>query len=285
MKVLVTGATGFIGRHLVPCLIRLGHTVVASGRSSSRASRCDWLVDVEFVPFDILSDRVPAMADFGHPDILIHLAWEGLSDFNSSLHTDELLPAHSRFLDQLINSGLSQCVVLGTCLEYGKTEGALRESMRANPGTAYARGKNALHEHLLELQNRHAFALRWIRLFYVHGVGQSQKALLSQLDQTLARGDEFFPMSPGDQLRDYLPVERAAELIAGISLRTDYSGVVNCCSGDPVTVQQLVEAHLAKRDASIPLRLGTFPYPDYEARNFWGDTTRLNALVKGEPAS
>jgi dTDP-6-deoxy-L-talose 4-dehydrogenase (NAD+) len=283
MKVLVTGATGFIGRHLVPELLRRDIHVIASSRSAEKARLFSWFPEVEYVPFEIASDATPDVACFGRPDVLLHLAWGELGDFSSPLHIDRLLPAHLKFLTAMIDAGLKQCVVAGTCLEYGKNEGVLRESDPPRPEIGYAIAKEELRRSLMNIRGDSRFRLRWIRLFYLYGRGQNPKSLLAQLDRALERGDEVFDMSPGDQLRDYLPVENAAELIARIALNVRFDGIVNCCSGEPITVRDLVEMRLRELHGDIRLNLGKLPYPEYEAKSFWGDVSRLREVTEQIP--
>lgn len=280
MKVLVTGATGFVGRHLVPELLNRDVAVIASSRSIEQARDFSWFSQVEYVPFEILNEASPDVSCFGSPDVLVHLAWSELNDFRSSVHLDSLFPAHMNFLSNMIAAGLRQCVVTGTCLEYGRVEGALSETRSPQPETAYAIAKDNLRRSLTRIQRTSDFALKWMRLFYLHGPGQNPKSLLAQLDRALAAGDPVFDMSPGDQLRDYLPVKQAAELIASIALNSSFDGIVNCCSGEPISVRDLVEAHVAAQKGDIQLNLGKFPYPEYEAKAFWGDTTRLHEITK-----
>ena len=279
MKVLVTGATGFIGRHLIPELLRRDVRVIASSRSVKKARLFSWFPEVEYVPFEIASDATPDVEYLGRPDVLLHLAWEELGNFSSPLHIDRLLPAHLEFLTAMIDAGLKQCVVAGTCLEYGKSEGVLRESQLPRPETAYAIAKEKLRRSLVRIQGDSRFALRWIRLFYLYGRGQNPGSLLAQLDKALDHGDEIFDMSPGDQLRDYLPVENAAELIARIALNVRFDGIVNCCSGEPIAVRDLVEMRLRELHRDIRLNLGKLPYPEYEAKSFWGDVSRLREVT------
>ena len=156
----------------------------------------------------------------------------------------------------------------------------MRESDSPQPEIAYAIAKDKLRRLLIDAQRHSHFMLRWIRLFYLYGPGQNRKSLLAQLDQALDRGDLVFDMSPGDQLRDYLPVERAADLIARIALNTRFDGIVNCCSGDPITVRELVESRLAELHRDMRLNLGKFPYPEYEAKSFWGDVARLREVTE-----
>ncbi|MCK4859475.1 MAG: NAD-dependent epimerase/dehydratase family protein, partial [Candidatus Omnitrophica bacterium] len=121
---------------------------------------------------------------------------------------------------------------------------------------------------------------KWIRLFYMYGNGQNPSSLLPQLDNALERGDEIFNMSGGEQLRDYLPVEKVAEYVTKISLQNKVLGVINCCSGKPISIRKLVENHMKNRGKTIKLNLGYYPYSDYEPMAFWGDNTKLNSIIK-----
>jgi dTDP-6-deoxy-L-talose 4-dehydrogenase (NAD+) len=100
------------------------------------------------------------------------------------------------------------------------------------------------------------------------------------LKQALDNNDEVFNMSGGAQERDYLPVEKAAEYIAKISINDDFSGIVNCCSGRPVSIRSLVENYLRENHKSIKLNLGYYPYPDYEPMAFWGNNNKLRKLIE-----
>ncbi len=84
-------------------------------------------------------------------------------------------------------------------------------------------------------------------------------------------------MSGGEQLRDYLPVEKVAEYIVRTALQNDVTGVINCCSGKPVSVRKLIEDYLEEKKKNIRLNLGYYPYPDYEPMAFWGDIRRLKS--------
>ncbi len=119
-----------------------------------------------------------------------------------------------------------------------------------------------------------------MRLFYMYGEGQNPKSLLSQLDDALTNGETSFNMSGGEQLRDYLPVEKVAEYIVKISLQKKVLGVINCCSGKSISIKKLVKDYLKSKNKSIELNLGHYPYPDYEPMNFWGDTTKLMEIMK-----
>ena len=115
----------------------------------------------------------------------------------------------------------------------------------------------------------------------MYGPGQNPKSILAQLDRHIQDGSLEFNMSKGDQQRDYLPVQKVAEIICRLALRPTGAGIVNCGSGKPITIKSLVETHLKKHDAQIKLNLGHYDYPDYEPMHFWADTTKLKTLLDG----
>ena len=127
MKVLVTGATGFIGRHVVPQLLERGHSVVAVARDAAKASGFSWFEHVRFVACDIHSRLESPWTLFDRPDAAIHLAWPGLPNYKALFHFTENLPADFRFLSSLVEGGLARLLVTGTCFEYGMQNGCLAE--------------------------------------------------------------------------------------------------------------------------------------------------------------
>ena len=113
----------------------------------------------------------------------------------------------------------------------------------------------------------------------MYGKGQNPNSLLSQLNKAIVNDEKIFDMSGGEQVRDFSPVEKVAEYIVEIALQKKVTGVINCCSGKPVTVKEFVENHLIRNNQKITLNLGYYPYPDYEPMRFWGDDTKLNTIL------
>jgi len=281
MKVLVTGATGFIGNYVVEELLRRRRNVIASSSNEQKASKTEWYGKIIYIPFDLenFDDSINYYEFFDRPDIHIHLAWEGLPNYKSSFHEEINLPRHFAFLTNLIRNGLTDLTVTGTCFEYGMQEGNLKEDMAARPGNPYGRAKDRLRKELEKLKDQYDFSFKWVRLFYMYGKGQNANSLLSQLEKALAEGEEVFNMSGGEQVRDFLPVSVVAENIVKISLQKKVEGIINNSSGEPVTVKSFVESYLQKINKRIILNLGFYPYPDYEPMAFWGDTTKLKKVL------
>lgn len=278
MKIAVTGATGFLGRHVLKELAKLDDEVVIAGRKTDGSlAGSNWkhvLLDLDnYVPDTNYFSRLD------QPDLLIHLAWQGLPNYKSLFHFEHNLMMQYGFLKNMVMHGLKNVVVTGTCFEYGMKEGRLSEEMITDPQNPYGLAKDTLRKCMTELQKKCHFELKWIRLFYMYGEGQHPGSLVAQLQDALDTGAEEFNMSGGAQERDYLPAERVAEYIVTIALQNEVSGIINCCSGKPITVKQLIENYLKTHQRKIKLNLGYYPYPDYEAMSFWGDTTKLKKII------
>lgn len=283
-KVLVTGATGFIGEYVVEELLKQGCTVIATSANMQKAKEASWIQQVTYIPFDLgqFDEAVDYYQHFRQPDLMIHLAWEGLPNYKADFHINRNLPLHIAFLTNIIKHGLPDLTITGTCFEYGMQEGALREDMPTAPTNYYGQAKDELRRFLEELQQSQPFVFKWVRLFYMYGKGQNPNSLLSQLDKALDSGEAVFNMSGGEQVRDYLPVTTVASYIVQIALQKTVTGIINCCSGKPVTVKQFVLDYLKEKNKSITLNLGHYPYPDYEPMRFWGDNSKLKTIVNNE---
>lgn len=280
-KLLVTGATGFIGSYVIAELLKQEVEIIASSANADKARSAPWFSSVNYIPFNLkdFDASVNYHHYFDSPDAMIHLAWEGLPNYKDSFHIEENLPRHYAFLENIIGNGLTDLTVTGTCFEYGMQEGRLSEEMEAKPANPYAIAKDGLRRKLQLLQAETPFQLKWIRLFYMYGKGQAPNSLLSQLDKALANGEPSFNMSGGAQERDFLPVEEVAANIVRIALQDAVEGIINCCSGVPVTVKAFVQDYLAAKQKHISLNLGYYPYPDYEPMRFWGDVRKLDKIL------
>lgn len=278
MRVAVTGATGFIGRHVLAELEHCQVEIFAVTRDATRLQNVP--AGVRVVKMDIALPGAECFAQMGYPDVLIHLAWNGLPNYKSLHHFESELPRHYLFLKMLIEAGLPSLLVTGTCFEYGMQSGALSEEVKPCPNNPYGYAKDALRQHLEFLKSVKPFHLAWGRLFYMYGEGQPGSSLYSKLKDAVLRGDTVFDMSGGEQLRDYLPVTEVARGIVRLALSGSDIGTVNICAGKPISVRRLVEQWLMENNWEMQLNLGYYPYPDYEPMAFWGDATKLQKILR-----
>jgi nucleoside-diphosphate-sugar epimerase len=278
IKVAVTGATGFIGRYVLAELNNLAVEVVAVARG--QRDDLQKIRNVRWIQMDIKYPPAKTFEKLGRPEVLIHLAWQGLPNYSSLHHFEVELPIHYAFLKQLIEQGLNSVLVAGTCFEYGLQSGPLSEDMETRSTNPYGFAKDTLRKQLQFLHAVHPFNLTWARLFYMYGDGQHDSSLISQLKKAAERGDKAFNMSGGEQLRDYLPVTNVAASLVALALNRTNAGIVNICSGKPISVRNLIECLIKKNNWSIKLNLGHYSYPDYEPMAFWGDIDKLKTIMK-----
>jgi dTDP-6-deoxy-L-talose 4-dehydrogenase (NAD+) len=160
--------------------------------------------------------------------------------------------------------------------------GEIGEDAPPAPAIPYAVAKDALRRFLEQLQGSMSFTLRWVRLFYVYGPGQRPNSLVGALDAALSRGDSSFDMSTGEQIRDYLRIDRAAHAIVRVSEQDRVLGAINCGSGKPISVRRFVEEYISGRGGRMALNIGKKSYQDYEPLAFWASTARLREALGEE---
>ncbi|KOR31745.1 epimerase [Achromatium sp. WMS3] len=278
MKIAVTGANGFIGRHVLTELAQHDVTVIPLVRNALPLKLPE-SIQTQSIVLDIHAPPENVFECIGKPDILMHLAWDGLANYKSLHHFEQELPKQYLFLQNLIKSGLKNLIITGTCVEYGMQSGPLQENMPIAPNIPYGFAKATLYKQLEYLQQDYPFALTWGRLFYTYGDGQAKNSLLPQLRHAVAQGNKIFNMSGGEQLRDYLPVTQVAQYLVSLALINNNIGIINICSGKPISVRRLVEQWLSNNHWDISLNFGYYPYPDYEPMAFWGDRRKLDQYV------
>jgi nucleoside-diphosphate-sugar epimerase len=275
VKLAITGASGFLGKHVAAQTRTMDIPVVLTARDPARLPKD--IAAGRAMALDMSSELHSAYERLGKPEVLLHLAWGGLPNYTALRHFEEELPQQYRFLKALITSGLPRLVVVGTCLEYGLQSRRLCEDTPCSPVTPYGLAKHTLHR-LEFLAKEIPFELVWARLYYTFGSGQNQKSLYTRLSEAIARGDSSFAMSHGEQIRDYLSANEVASTLLGVALSSNI-GVVNICSGQPISVRRLVEQWINDRKATLRLDLGRYPYPVYEPLALWGDNTKLNHWI------
>jgi nucleoside-diphosphate-sugar epimerase len=280
MKIAVTGASGFVGHYVVSELLDRSLPVTLVARDSSKL--CGSLNYHNVTIIDFHNPPSNSYELMGSPDVLIHLAWSGLPNYMSFHHFEEELPKQFQFLKKLIQSGLKNLLVTGTCFEYGMQSGSLSEDLRSHPTTSYGFAKDMLRCQLEYLQQVHPFNFTWTRLFYLYGDGQAKNSLFPQLRRAVEQNEGFFNMSGGEQLRDYLPVAEVAKYLVSLATMMQNYGIINVCSGNPISIRKLVEDWISKNGWSIDLNLGYYPYPYYEPMAFWGDCHKLDRCMEAK---
>lgn len=275
MKILVSGARGFIGRNLISFLKKTGHHVVTLKAFHA---------DIGGLENQIrhLNDELQLLQDsFCDIDIFVHLAWMDTNDWNSDAHLNINEPLSRYLIEYLASRDVRHITVVGTCLEYG-SEGELDESMEALPNNKYALSKYELYKKLRRIARKKNFTLTWVRLFYVYGGDQPPNTLFGSLKQHIEQEASYFDMSLGQQIRDYLHIDLVSQRLAAvISSRKEFD-VLNLCSGEGRALESHVRSWITQIDIdnTIELKLGALPYRDEEPFALWGSSKKFEQLVR-----
>lgn len=265
-NVIVTGATGFVGQNLIPLLLKKKYKIIAITRNRNKAKKFKWYNDVNFIEMDLKKNN--KKIEINSSTGLIHLAWDGLPNYNSKIHNKNL-DFSLKFIESLLLKGLNKVLITGTCFEYGLKNGLKKSNMKTYPHNNYGITKDNLRNKVQELKKNFSFNFQWARLFYFYGNGQNKNSLLSQLENSIKKKEKKFNMSLGMQVRDYLHVSRVVRQLYNL-YSSKKEGVFNICSGKPITVQALVKKTIKKNKSDIKLNLGYYQYNDYEPMKFWG---------------
>ena len=276
-NVLVTGAGGYIGRYVVKSLLDLGCRVTA----------VDFKLDdidsrAQSVKVDILNQHEGLFADTGSPDVMIHMAWQDGFTHNADSHIQNL-SSHYRFVMAMIAQGLKQVVVMGSMHEVGYVEGEISDDTPTNPMSLYGTAKNALRRALTLRLKDSDVVLQWIRAFYILGDDARNASVFTRIIETAKAGKKTFPFATGMNEYDFIRIETLGEQIAKTACQRDIAGIINCCSGQPRRLKDVVEEFIASNGFDITLEYGAFPDRPYDSPIVYGNTDKINRIMADYP--
>lgn len=280
MRVVVTGAGGFIGAVVVDELLAAGHEVVAVDRSQGRLHRpAEHAAARLVIECGELADQMWVTEFFRrHPsDALIHLAWyANPEDYLTSPHNVDALAMTAAFIRTAIDAGCRKAVLAGSCAEYAPADHPLRESDPVVPRTLYAACKHAAWIVARALAAPAGAQVAWARIFHLHGPGESERRLIPWVARELRAGRPV-ELTDGAQVRDHLHVADVARGLIAL-LQPEADGEYNVASGDPVTLRRVLETVGDIVGDKQLLRFGARPHRAGEAMFVAGDSSRLRAL-------
>ncbi|WP_158862743.1 NAD-dependent epimerase/dehydratase family protein [Leifsonia sp. AG29] len=274
-NVIVTGAGGYVGRHVVVALLDAGHRVTAVVRSAARA---DLDPRAEIVEADILAPgfNVTSLAA-ERPEVLVHLAWTDGFVHNAPSHMLNL-SAHYALLDGAADWGVERIAGLGTMHEIGYWEGAIDADTPTNPSTLYGISKDALRRALFATVAKKT-EVAWLRCYYIFGDDRRNHSIFTRLLEAVDAGKSVFPFTTGKNRYDFIDVAELGRQIAVAATAEGVTGTINCSTGNPVSLADQVEAFIRDNDLPIELEYGAFPDRPYDSPGVWGDATRIRELM------
>lgn len=273
-RVLVTGANGYIGRHVVEKLLEHDCEVYAADFRFDGVDKRAHQVNTE-----IFSGSESIYEELGKPEVCIHLAWRNGFVHNSESHIVDL-PQHYLFLKHMIEGGLPQLVVMGSMHEVGYWEGAIDENTPTNPMSLYAIAKNSLRQMIEVLAKQHGTVFQWTRGFYILGDDLKSNSIFSKIVQAENEGKEKFPFTSGKNLYDFITVDQLAEQISAVGIQKEVTGIINCCTGEPVSLADEVEKFIKDHNYKIKLEYGAYPDREYDSPGIWGNPDKINQILK-----
>lgn len=279
MRVLITGASGFIGSYLSRAVVESGHDVVILAAPQDNLWRIHDLLN----RLDILratlrdSTKINKRLHQWQPQACIHLAWYAKpGKYLASRENLKSLKWSLKLLRILSEANCQQFIGAGTCAEYKMKSEKLSETDETEPATLYAASKLSFQLIGQQLAAQSGMQFAWGRIFYLYGPKEDARRLVPSAILKLEKG-ELFPASPGEQVRDYLHVEDVARALLTI-LEKHATGIFNICSAKPVTLRQLLESIGNLTGRPELLAIGALPYREWEPMFICGNNMRLRKI-------
>jgi UDP-glucose 4-epimerase len=273
VRIFITGATGFIGSHLMNRALSAGHEVVALRRTADSMPRIALVREPTWLTCSL---RQITESDLAGTDALVHLAAAGIGPRSSGW--DELLEwnvvAPAQLLLTAASAGVKRIVAAGSCLEYGRAAARyefIPPDAPLEPTGAYAASKAAGGVLLRTIAEEQKLRFSYVRLFSVYGVGQQESNLWPMIRRAALAGDDL-PLTPGEQVRDFIAVENVAERLLALagdeSVECGTPRICNLGSGRPQSVRQFAEHWWREFGARGQLLLGSLPYRNDEVMRY-----------------
>ena len=271
IKILVTGATGFIGQYVLKGASRKGIQLDCLYRSDIPRSVAS-LDEVNWIKSDLNFDFNSINTNY---DTILHCACIGVSPQKALLkeYFETNVLKSLIFIENGLLNGVKKIVSLGSCLEYGKSG----EKFEFIPTTApllptdnYGASKAAFTMGLDALEQNYTGDFRVLRPFHIYGEGQYQKNFWPHLRKTALSGKDF-EMTKGEQIRDYLHVSEVADLIIGELLQDTQDScfmIKNLGSGKPISMKEFAHEQWSQFGAKGKLKLGSVPYRKNEIMRY-----------------
>lgn len=275
MKILVTGANGYLGSGIVKDILDYGNEVVAADFHTDRVDN-----RAKKVNCDLFKVKDP-FNYFGQPDVVLHLAWRDGFVHYSAAHIDDL-PKHYHFLKNMAESGVKRIAVMGSMHEIGFFEGSINENTPCHPVTQYGIAKNALHDLCKLICKKNNIQLQWLRGYYIVGNTGYGSSVFSKLYSAAKSGKKEFPFTMGQNQYDFLDYSDFCRAVAASVSQNKIIGTIEIASGHPEKLADRVEKFIRDNNLNIKLKYGAFPDRPYDSKAIWGNSTKLDNILRNK---
>lgn len=277
MKILVTGANGYLGLGIVKQLLDDGNEVIAT----------DVVVDLcdkraTCVACNIFDVEDP-YSFFGEPDVVLHLAWRDGFVHNADSHIENI-PLHHMFLRKFFGSKVKRIAVMGSMHEVGFFEGSIDENSKCNPMSLYGIAKNTLRQVVEYMGSANGKPFQWLRGYYIVGNTSYGSSIFSKIAKMAEEAEKEsvekeFPFTMGLNQFDFIDYEEFCMQVATTVEQGEVLGIINICQGRPETLANRVERFIKENGFRIKLKYGAFPDRPYDSKAVWGNNQKINMIM------
>lgn len=272
-KILITGANGYIGSHIVATILRqkIDVEIITTDLNNANIDK-----KAKFISYDILNNAKSKSlyADLCCPDVVLHLAWRDGFNHNSTSHIEDL-SGHFCFLKNLIDSGCNHIAIAGSFREYGSCNGKVSENHLCVSNNNYSLAKCTLHQAISQYIEDRDVCLQYLRFFTPYGDDELNNSILSKILKWEKEGRESFPFTDGKEQYDYIHIDDLSKQVIATILQTKISGNINICSGKPTMLKEIVEEFVKKKKLKIHPEYGAFVRRGYDSTVIYGDNEKI----------
>ena len=278
MKILLTGATGFLGSHIAENLLENGFELILTKRNNSNLKNCQsFSLNVAWVNTDedLWMDEV---INF-NPRIIIHSAWNGVSSSNRDDWESQLSNIdYMYFLLKIAKEcNIDKFISLGSQAEYGQFEGRISEDYPLNPTTTYGAVKLVASRILKMFCEDNNIKWYWLRVFSVFGEREDEKWLIPSVIKAMLTEQTEMNFTPCEQKYAYLYVRDFAQSITNVVIANGSSGIYNLSSDSPLSLKDILGTIKDRVNPYFKLNFGQLAYRENQSMHIEGDSTKFNS--------
>lgn len=273
MRVLITGANGYLGQGIVKSILALGHEVIATDISVNTVDKRATAIEANIFNIDNPYEY------FERPDVLLHLAWRDGFVHYSDAHINDL-PKHFMFIKKIAVANVKHIAVMGSMHEIGFFEGSINENTPCHPTTPYGIAKNALRDLTEMVCKQNNIVFQWLRGYYIVGNSKYGSSVFSKIAVAEAEGKSEFPFTLGQNQYDFIDYGDFCNQVAASINQNEINGIINVCSGHPEKLADRVERFIAENKYHIKLKYGAFPDRPYDSKAIWGDRSKMAKIMQ-----